>query len=299
MEMQHVRYYLALAETLNFTRAAQNCNVSQPALTRAIQQLEYELGGPLLRRERQFSHLTELGHKMLPLLRQCYESAISAKALATQIKTGETSCLSLGVAQTLDVALLIKPLAEIFRRFPSMQLKFRRGDAAQIAAMMKSGDIELAVGGPPREKWDRLDCYPMFTEAFDFIVGSTAEQAEEPDNGFDAEFFSQTRLLLYRDPDISREDEAQLCQAGIDPRKAHQIDSDRDLEALVLADVGVGIAPSGALQSAALHHVPCKKLDLKRVIAIYAVAGRRRSPEADALLALMRSADWSALDHAT
>ncbi|HET6971645.1 MAG TPA: LysR family transcriptional regulator, partial [Phenylobacterium sp.] len=51
--MQQVRYFLALAGTLNFTRAAEQANVSQPALTRAIQQLEAELGGPLFHRERQ------------------------------------------------------------------------------------------------------------------------------------------------------------------------------------------------------------------------------------------------------
>ena len=52
MEMHQVRYFLAVADTLNFTRAAELCYVSQPALTRAIQQLEEELGGLLLRRER-------------------------------------------------------------------------------------------------------------------------------------------------------------------------------------------------------------------------------------------------------
>ena len=52
MEMHQVRYFLAVADTLNFTRAAELCHVSQPALTRAIQQLEEELGGLLLRRER-------------------------------------------------------------------------------------------------------------------------------------------------------------------------------------------------------------------------------------------------------
>ena len=49
MEMQQIKYYLALAQTLNFTRAAEECNVSQPALTRAIQALEGELGGELIR----------------------------------------------------------------------------------------------------------------------------------------------------------------------------------------------------------------------------------------------------------
>ena len=70
MEMQQVRYFVALAQTLNFTRAAEQCNVSQPALTRAIQQLEHELGGPLFHRERGNTHLSELGRMMLPYLQR-------------------------------------------------------------------------------------------------------------------------------------------------------------------------------------------------------------------------------------
>ena len=79
MEMQHVRYFVALAGTLNFTRAAEQCNVSQPALTRAIQQLEHELGGPLFHRERGNTHLSELGRMMLPYLQTVEESCRAAR----------------------------------------------------------------------------------------------------------------------------------------------------------------------------------------------------------------------------
>ena len=75
MEMHQVRYFLAVAKNLNFTRGAEECNVSQPSLTRAIKQLEGEFGGDLFRRERPQAQLTELGERMLPLLKQCYDSA--------------------------------------------------------------------------------------------------------------------------------------------------------------------------------------------------------------------------------
>jgi DNA-binding transcriptional LysR family regulator len=68
MELFQVRYFLALSKTLNFTRAAEACNVTQPALTRAIQRLEEELGGALLYRERSLTQLTELGKVILPHL---------------------------------------------------------------------------------------------------------------------------------------------------------------------------------------------------------------------------------------
>jgi DNA-binding transcriptional LysR family regulator len=70
MEMHQIRYFLAVCETLNFTRAAEQCNVTQPALTRAIQKLEEELGGLLFRRERHLTHLTDLGRLVRPQLEQ-------------------------------------------------------------------------------------------------------------------------------------------------------------------------------------------------------------------------------------
>ena len=69
MATHQIRYFLAVAKTLNFTQAAEECHVAQPSLSRAIRNLEEELGGELFRRERALSHLTELGKLMLPLRR--------------------------------------------------------------------------------------------------------------------------------------------------------------------------------------------------------------------------------------
>src|SRR5205823_4496058 len=73
----------------NFTKAAEECNVAQPSLTRAVQKLEEELGGSLFHRERANTHLTELGRLMLPHLEQTYAASQAAKALATSVRKGE------------------------------------------------------------------------------------------------------------------------------------------------------------------------------------------------------------------
>jgi DNA-binding transcriptional LysR family regulator len=96
MEMHQVRYFLAVARTRNFTRAAEECNVTQPSLTRAIKQLEGELGGDLFRRERPTAQLTELGQRMHPLLKQCYDAAVGARSLASSFKKGEVGALRIG-----------------------------------------------------------------------------------------------------------------------------------------------------------------------------------------------------------
>ena len=90
--MHQVRYFLAVADTLNFTRAAEQCHVSQPALTRAIQQLENELGGLLLRRERKLTHLTDFGRLIEPHLRQvCADAETASKR-----RSGSASCARSG-----------------------------------------------------------------------------------------------------------------------------------------------------------------------------------------------------------
>jgi DNA-binding transcriptional LysR family regulator len=293
MEMQQVRYFIAVAKTLNFTRAAEQCNVTQPALTRAIKQLEDELGGELIRREGRRSHLTDLGARMLPLLTQCYESAISAKSLAAQVRKGDVSTLAIGVSRSLDIQLLIRPIAEMHRSFPGLQLKVKRGNGAQIAEWLKNGDIEIALGGPLGETWDRLESWPMFTESFDFVVSADHELAMRNDLEIDVEVIKDIRFLVHGECDPAEMNRARLDAAGINLDQAHQVDCARDLEALVAAQLGVAILPASALRVPKLRHLPLAALDLRRAVAVYSVAGRPRSREASGLLALVRSADWT------
>ena len=148
MEMHQIRYFLAAARTFNFTRAAEECNVAQPSLTRAIQQLEEELGGDLFRRERKLSHLTDLGQRMLPLMQQCYDMAQGAKSLAGSIKRGEIASLRLALSHTVDISLLVPFLSELNRAFNGLELKFLRGSGAEVAEKLKQGDAELGIAGP-------------------------------------------------------------------------------------------------------------------------------------------------------
>src|SRR5262249_39575279 len=157
MEMHQVRYFLATVSELNFTKAADKCNVTQPSLTRAIKLLEDELGGDLFRRERPHAQLTELGQRMYPLLKQCYESALGARSLATAIKNGEVGTLRLALSRTINPELLTACLSELRRLFNRLELKLLRGTGSEVVALLKNGEAELAVAADIEEEWDRLD----------------------------------------------------------------------------------------------------------------------------------------------
>src|SRR5215467_2585632 len=170
MEMHQVRDFLAVARTLNFTRAADECNVTQPSLTRAIKQLEAELGGDLFRRERPAAQLTELGQRMHPLLKQCYEAAVGARSLASSFKSGEIGALRIALTHSVDLSLLIPFLSQIKRQFNRLEFKFLRGTGAEVGEMLKNGEAELGIAAEIDPSWDRLDTWPLFTEDFQLVT---------------------------------------------------------------------------------------------------------------------------------
>lgn len=295
MEMQQIRYFLAVARTLNFTRAAEECNVSQPALTRAIQALEAELGGELLRRERANSHLTELGQRMLPLMQQCYESAIAAKSLAKAVKSGDVASLSIAVSRTINLALLTGPLRELARAFPGIQLRLHRGSVAEINEILKKGDAEIAIAGPMGDAWERLDQWALFDEPYELLVSRDHRLANR--GGVDLRQLAGEQLLLQKEAEQAEELAARLKDTPVASASAHEVSTDHDLIALLEANFGIAITPASVSRSEGLRALPVEGLDLRRTVAIYGIAGRRRSAPANALLNLLRSADWSRLPH--
>jgi len=111
LDLIQIRYFLTLAQTLNFTRAAEACNVTQPALTKSIQRLEGELGGPLLLRERSHTQLTPLGNTMLPLLQQTFDAAEAARNGAARFRTQDVARLRLGLGAWIEPAV-VTPLLQ-------------------------------------------------------------------------------------------------------------------------------------------------------------------------------------------
>src|SRR5438270_12649906 len=181
MEMHQLRYFLAVARVLNFTRAADECNVTQPSLTRAIKQLEAELGGDLFRRERPAAQLTELGLRMHPLLKQCYDAATGARQLASSFKSGEVGALRIALTHSVDLSLLIPHLDQIRRLFNRLEFRFMRGSSQEVAEFLKKGEAELGIAAEISEEWDRLDAWPLFTGSFQLVIGKRHPLADRED----------------------------------------------------------------------------------------------------------------------
>jgi DNA-binding transcriptional LysR family regulator len=291
MEMHQVRYFLAVARELNFTRAAEECNVAQPSLTRAIRQLEGELGGDLFRRERPHAQLTELGQRMLPHLRQCYDSAMSARSLAAAIKKGEVGSLRLALSATIDPSLVTSHVVELGKLFTNLDLKLVRGNAHEVLEHLKKGDVELAVAGPIDDDWDRLDRWPLFTEGFHLGMTSNHTLAKTAKPTLDD--LRQERLMIRTYCESTEDFLRLLREREFDVARYHEVSAESDLFSLLEAGFGVGFLPVSTKCPAALERRQIVDMDLERTVYLYGVAGRQRTAVAGTMMKMLRAFDWS------
>jgi DNA-binding transcriptional LysR family regulator len=291
MEMHQVRYFLAVARALNFTRAAEECNVAQPSLTRAIRQLEGELGGDLFRRERPQAQMTELGQRMLPLLKQCYDSAISARSLASAIKKGEVGSLRLAVSHTIDPSLVTPHVVELGKLFEGLELKLLRGTGSEVLEYLKQGEVELGIAAQIGEEWERLDSWPLFTEDFQLAVNSMHVFAQRPSIAIDD--LKEERLMVRSYCETTGELLDLLRGREFDVTRFHEVSADGDLLSLLEAGLGVALVPRSTQSPATLVRIAVEGIELKRTIQLYGVAGRQRTAVASAMMKMLRAYDWS------
>jgi DNA-binding transcriptional LysR family regulator len=289
MEMHQVRYFLAVAQLLNFTRAAQECNVTQPSLTRAIKQLEAELGGDLFRRERP-TQMTELGQRMHPLLKQCYEAAIGARSLASSFKSGEIGALRIALTHSVDLSLLIPFLNEVKRQFNRLEFRFLRGNSHEVAEMLKKGEAELGIAAEIGQEWDRLDTWPLFTEDFRLVVSRQHRLSER--DSVELEDLRAEQLLSRNYCEHTERLGASLREHGLNVDRGHEVSSERDLIELVEADIGVAIIPDSSPVPQTLKRTAVDGLDARRTVHLCGVAGRERTAVASAIMRMLRGADW-------
>lgn len=165
METHQIQYFLAMCDTLNFSRAAERCGVAVSTLTKAIQKLEEELGGPLLHRERRLTHLTDLGR----LMQQHFSAAQSALDAATtdaaKYKNMEDVRLRLGVFSTISARHLTAYVRALGVAAPNLVLDLWETHCAELAEALLAGEIDTAIMSMP-EYGERLRAMPLYREPY-------------------------------------------------------------------------------------------------------------------------------------
>jgi len=145
MELRHLRYFLAVGEALNFTKAASRLRVAQPALSRQVQDLEDEIGVDLLRRSPRGVTLTAEGKLFLEEVRELLERADESVAKVRALARGEYGELHVGYAPTPSVELLPPALAAFQKIAPRVKVVLHDLAGDELVAGLLDGSLELAI----------------------------------------------------------------------------------------------------------------------------------------------------------
>jgi len=290
MEMAQIRYVLAAAKHLNFTRAAAECFVTQPALTKGIKVLEAELGGPLFHREGRRILLNDFGRSMLPHLQHIAEETETARMIAQNFRLLEKAPIRLGVMSTVGHLRLARFLARFDKAHKGMELAVTEGSVAELTDRLHDGEIDVAIMTrtdplaaafrtqdlyaeryvvvfPPDHRLGRLNAVTLRELSGESYVDRLACELREMVMAVCAE----TEVTLYARFRSEREDWVQ---------------------AMVLAGIGFAFMPEYSVTLPGLMQRPLTEPTVERQICTVTVPGRRHSPAVDAFLRATRHFAW-------
>jgi DNA-binding transcriptional LysR family regulator len=290
MEMHEVRYFLAVCDTLNFTRAAERCNVSQPSLTRAIQKLEAELGGLLFRRERAATHLTDLGLLVRPQLEQIAKDAAMVKSTASSFLRMKDAPLSFGIMCTIGPLRCVGFLSRFQKDHPGIELTLTEDTPPRLTELLQEGKIDVAVMAQPEPFPERFDVHLLYRE--NFVVGFPPGHRFEAMNAvrvadvagesylsrINCEYYDQISDICVR------------CNAPL--KDAYRSEREDWIQSMVMAGMGICFLPEFSPTMPGLNTRRMIEPEVVRAVSLVTVSGRRFSPAVATFVKALRAYKW-------
>jgi DNA-binding transcriptional LysR family regulator len=292
VQLQQLRYFLAVAETRHFTRAAEMLGVSQPTLSKQIHTLEATLGAPLFERIRGDVTLTVAGETLLPLAGRMIADADAARDAVQDIVGLRRGEVRLGATPSLCSSLVPAVLRGFRAAHPDIRLYVNEGSSQDLIADLLTHSLDLALIVQPEQGVDpALEAAPILRESL--VVASVAAGAPPTTNPQLAlTELHDTPLVMFRPGYDIRDVTLEACrQAGFTPRFAVEGGEMDAVLAFVEAGLGVALVPSMVLVNRPLlRATPLAPPGMRRTIAL---ARRQRSVLPHAAEALRASL----LDH--
>ena len=176
VELRHVRYFIAVAEYLNFRKAAEQLHIAQPPLSRQIRQLEEDLGVALFLRDKRRVELTKAGHAFLEEARKLVVQAGHAAEAARHAQKGESGIVRLGVASGLG-GVVSKVVFAHRKRLPAIDIECKDVFSGHQNEALNKGIIDVGFLRPPVDQVN-LNCELLFEEEFVVILPKTHRLAK-------------------------------------------------------------------------------------------------------------------------
>ncbi|WP_156723608.1 LysR family transcriptional regulator [Streptomyces apocyni] len=272
MQFQQLRYFVAVAETRHFTRAAERMHVAQPSLSQQIRALERELGTDLFSRARGNITLTDAGQTLLPLARRILADTDTARQEVAEVAQLRRGRVRLGATPSLCTGLLPDVLRAFHDLHPGIRLLINEGGSHDLVRHLARGALDLAlIALPLPSPAPALSAVPLLRE--DLVVVS-APQVPAPGGGatpLEISALAGERLVMFRHGYDLRELTVTACRAaGFEPDFAVEGGELDAVLGFVRAGLGVAVVPHMVATRAGhgLRVTPLAEPGLHRTIAL-------------------------------
>ena len=289
MEMHQIRYFLAVCEAQNFSRAAEACHVAQPSLTKAIKKLEEEFGGELFYRERHRTQLTDLGRRLKPHFETVYAATAAAKADADGFHTQGAMAIELGVMSTIGPALMVDFFSRLRRDNPDLDISIREAEGHDLVQALRDGEIEVGLIGLPQLPED-FRALPLYKERY--TIAFAKGHPFEAMNTVPIADLDGIDYLQRVHCEFSDHFEALGFENNINVNVRYTSEREDWIQALVLAEMGCSIMPEYLPMLPGISTRPVSEPEVSRTISLVTVAGRRHSPALNNMIRLAGVFPW-------
>ncbi|MEG4031137.1 MULTISPECIES: LysR family transcriptional regulator [unclassified Microcoleus] len=244
MELRHLRYFIAVAEELNFTRAAEKLHIAQPPLSQQIQHLEAELGFQLFQRTKRTVHLTAAGQVFFEEAGKILQQVDRAIQLGRQTSRGELGQLTIGFVSSAAHNVVPAILQAFRTRCPAVKLELHELGTNEQLQRLRFGQIDIGFVRPPVEE-DGINSEIVFREPLIVALPETHPAADRTNVEL-RELSTEQFILFPRSQAPGLYDAiVSLCQqAGFSPIAAQEAIQMQTIVSLVAAEMGVAIVPA-------------------------------------------------------
>ena len=285
MELQQLRYLVAVADSRSFTGAAEACHVTQPTLSHQIKKLEDEVGEPLLQRRRTGAFLTPLGERVYRHAQEIMRNVESVQQVSSAFSSRVQGLLKIGIIPTIAPYFLPGLLRRSQKRYPGIDFQISEEPTERLLASLISGTLDLAILSPPIDS-DQVEMLDLFED--EFLLVLPVNHALAKSRQVSLRRLRELPMILMNDAHCLRGQTISFCQrVGFVPKvfiQSSQLDT-----VLAMVETGQGISLVPAMSRKAFRHrkVLFRSLGPEKLVRKISVAWARQATPSRAFRAFV------------
>lgn len=282
MTLQQLKYFLEVCNTLHYTRASENLNISQPSLSYALNQLSDELGAPLFKKNGKKILLTEYGEVFQTYVESSLQILAQGEQQIKNMINPQIKNINLGYIYSVSFDVVPKLIDEFYvsQGDRKINFSFQVNMTNSLIEELEKGTLDVILSPPPDVSYDFIDSIPILEQELFLLVYDSHKLAKKAFVTVD-DFKNEKFVMINKKTNLYLQTEALFKNHNIFPETVFKVDECNSMAAFVGAQLGVAIMPQiPSLDNYKVIAIPFKDKKMSRTISLL---WNKKNPKHEAL----------------